>query len=195
LTATGSPATTPAATFDSYIHEGDWHWALNSTIPDGIDALEIVSATGPKSAPVYVEAIQLIPVLNTTDASGMQMLNGSFMDPKQISPKVAASVYELAGHVCMGHIYLRANTTDGQTLLAPISYDEAQTLEYEGVSMTCDEAASQESQEEPDTSSMGSMEGMPMGPMSAPPAPAASNAVSNSVLSVLLVAVAFVVLV
>jgi hypothetical protein len=51
-----------------------------------------------------------------------------------ISPDVAASVTELAGHMCMGHIFVAVDTADGM-LTGPMVY----TPEEAG-SATCDDA-------------------------------------------------------
>lgn len=74
-----------------------------------------------------------------TDLDGTLMYNGSFAS-SDLKPGVAylfktdEKVDELSGHVCMGHIYARVNTTDGGSVVAPLSYNDR------GKGKTCEEA-------------------------------------------------------
>lgn len=95
---------------------------------------------------------------------------------------VAGDAYALAGHMCMGHIYLRGNTTDGTSLLAPLTY-----VDVEDEGLTCDQAV--EAYTGGVLPPMGSMDGMDgmsgmpgMSGMGDAPAPAASGAAANTVL-------------
>jgi hypothetical protein len=94
----------------------------------GLSQLQIVDGNGDGS----VEGVTL-KTLNPP-VSGTQNLGGSYA-VTDINPAVAANMDELAGHICMGHIYVSAKMESGQMLMGKLVY----TAE-EGSTFTCDEA-------------------------------------------------------
>lgn len=121
---------TPVGTFTSSFepHEA-WVWSFNST--SDIESLEFVDKEGTASAPTYFPVVELAAELNTTDADGMLMLTGSFAD-SDVNTDLFEGMDGVAEHVCEGHIFLRANTTGGESLLAPLEYQvnsEGETCE------------------------------------------------------------------
>lgn len=112
---------------ESYTHLGEWFWDVTNgtNMNNGLESLEIVDRKGAATAPTYTTAVTLLSSPTTSTLS-----NGSFSNA-DINPAVAASIDELASHVCMGHIYVKANTTDGP-LVGKLQYqvnDEGQTCE------------------------------------------------------------------
>jgi hypothetical protein len=136
----------------------------------GLSQLQIVDGAGDGS----VEGV----TLKTFDPplTGGQNLSGSF-DASQVNPAVAGSLNELAGHVCMGHIYAAAKMESGQILMGKLVY-----VPEQGSTLACDEAVPGEHGGATDDHS------------TTPPASTAliSSAISRSAVAVVIVAALFV---
>jgi len=74
--------------------------------------------------------------LKTLDpsVSGDSQLSGTF-DASALNPAVGGDLDELAGHICMGHIYAAAKLEGGQMLTGKLAYEPE-----EGSTLTCEEA-------------------------------------------------------
>ncbi len=103
-------------------------WQVNVTDVVGLSQLQIVDGQGDGS----VEGVTLKVLDPPVD--GSQNLSGSF-NGSDLNPAVAANAAELAGHICMGHIYASAKMESGQMLMGKIVY-----VPEKGSAMTCDEA-------------------------------------------------------
>lgn len=66
--------------------------------------------------------------------SGDVEFAGSF-GASEVNSAVAGDLDELAGHICMGHIYAAAKMENGQILMGKIRY-----VPEEGSTLTCEEA-------------------------------------------------------
>ena len=113
-----------------------FYWQINVTDIKGLTEVVIADGMGTD----YVDAV----VLQSFNPafSGSQNINGSFGDAA-IAPATAGSVDELAGHICMGHIYAIAKTTAGD-LIGKIVYVPDDTA-------TCEEAVAMHTTDTPST--------------------------------------------
>ena len=145
----GSKAT-GAANVEAYLHEGIFYWTLNTTkTAKRVETLQIVDGKG------NTQVVALILDTFTPPLSGAKIANGS-TDGTDLNPAVAADLYELAGHMCMGHIYALVTTPSGD-LQGPFVYQPE-----DGVTDTCANTVAAYA-----PSGM-NMEGMVMGPSPSP---------------------------
>ncbi|KAG7671506.1 hypothetical protein Ndes2526B_g09333 [Nannochloris sp. 'desiccata'] len=104
-------------------------WQVNVTDVVGLSQLQIVDGMGDGS----VEGVTLM-TLDPPVTAESENLSGSF-DASAVNPAVASNLGELAGHICMGHIYAAAKMEDGQMLMGKLRY-----MPEEGSALTCEEA-------------------------------------------------------
>lgn len=151
-----------------YTHADKFYWQINVTDVEGLN--EVVIADG--IAGDYVDAVTLKAF--SPAFSGSQSINGSFAGT-DINPAVAGDIDELAGHVCMGHIFVVAKTTGGN-LVGKITY-----APQEGSTETCEEA----------TVKYSGTETAPPAPAATPVSAAPARSMASAVCAAGLIAAAF----
>lgn len=129
LTPVGGPSVTGSGTVLIQADDEQVSWQIEVSDVVGLSLLQIVDGQGTGS----VEGI----TLKTFDppVDGTQNISGSF-DGSDLNPAVAGNAGELAGHICMGHIYASAKMVSGQMLMGAINY----VVPENGSTMTCDDA-------------------------------------------------------
>ncbi len=116
LAALDGAPTPGALALRAEVHDGGWHWTADAAGVQGLTRLSIVDGK-PAPGRRAEEAVELLVLSNPL--TGVGALSGDFGDA-DISPAVAADASELAGHVCMGHIWVLAETAAGP-LAAPLA--------------------------------------------------------------------------
>jgi len=116
---------------EAYIHDGEWTWTLNST--ESLLTAEIADRRGDALNPVLTNLVDLDLQKEPAEIDGGAILtyNGTFDDsaievmnmPKLFKEeRNMTNALQLAGHMCMGHIFAVVNTTDGVSAYGPLTY-------------------------------------------------------------------------
>jgi hypothetical protein len=116
---------------EAYIHDGEWTWTLNST--ESLLTAEIADRRGDALNPVLTSLVDLDLQKEPLEIDGGAILtyNGTFDDSAievENMPKLfkeernMTNALQLAGHMCMGHIFAVVNTTDGVSAYGPLTY-------------------------------------------------------------------------
>lgn len=103
-----------------YTHAGGIIWQANVTLAKGQTLTEMAIVDGKGAGAVVAAAIPVTPAL--VGPLTAKAINGSFDALDTLNPAVATDEIDLAGHMCMGHIYGVATTSAGE-LTAPFAYD------------------------------------------------------------------------
>jgi len=118
---------------EAYIHDGEWTWTLNST--ESLLTAEIADRRGDALNPVLTNLVDLGLQKEPVEIDGGAILtyNGTFADSAikvENMPNLfkeernMTNALQLAGHMCMGHIFAVVNTTDGVSAYGPLTYAE-----------------------------------------------------------------------
>ena len=116
---------------EAYIHDGEWTWTLNST--ESLLTAEIADRRGDALNPVLTNLVGLDLQKEPLEIDGGAILtyNGTFDDSAievENMPNLfkeernMTNALQLAGHMCMGHIFAVVNTTDGVSAYGPLTY-------------------------------------------------------------------------
>lgn len=116
---------------EAYIHDGEWTWTLNST--ESLLTAEIADRRGDALNPVLTNLVNLDLQKEPAEIDGGAILtyNGTFDDSAiqvENMPNLfkeernMTNALQLAGHMCMGHIFAVVNTTDGVSAYGPLTY-------------------------------------------------------------------------
>lgn len=114
---------------EAFIHHGEWTWELNTTMP--LSIAEIADRSGDATNPKLTDLVDLVLDEDPVLAENIYAYKGTFGDESiEISNKPnlfkdernMTNAQQLAGHMCMGHIFVVANTTDGLFGYGPLIF-------------------------------------------------------------------------
>ncbi len=133
---------TSIANAEAFIHDGEWTWEVNSTLP--LSTAGIVDRRGDAANPEFTDLVDLIIDTKINQVEDLYQYQGTFDDSSiEVSNKPSlfkeernmTNALQLAGHMCMGHIFVLANTTEGFSVHAPLMYSKDGDC-YEGTKTT-----------------------------------------------------------
>lgn len=116
---------------EAYIHDGEWVWTLNSTVP--LQTAEIADRRGGALNPILTNLVDLDlqKEPEKIEAGSILRYNGTFDDTAIETSNMPnlfkeernmTNALQLAGHMCMGHIFVVANGTDGMSAYGPLTF-------------------------------------------------------------------------
>ena len=127
---------------EAFIHDGEWTWEVNSTLP--LSTAGIVDRRGDAANPEFTDLVNFIIDTKVNPVEDVYQYQGTFDDSSievQNKPSLfkeernMTNALQLAGHMCMGHIFVLANTTEGLSVYAPLMYSKDGDC-YEGTKTT-----------------------------------------------------------
>jgi len=127
---------------EAFIHDGEWTWEANTTA--SLSTLAIVDRRGDAANPEFTDLVDLSITVQDTPVGDLYQYEGTFDDSSieiQNKPSLfkeernMTNALQLAGHMCMGHIFILANTTDGSSVYGPLVYAKDGDC-YEGTKTT-----------------------------------------------------------
>lgn len=133
---------TSVGNVEAFIHDGEWTWEVNSTVP--LSTAGIVDRRGDAANPEFTDLVDFTIAPQDNPVGDLYQYQGTF-DDSSIEIKNKPSLFkeernmtnalQLAGHMCMGHIFVLANTTDGSSVYGPLMYSKDGDC-YEGTKTT-----------------------------------------------------------
>lgn len=127
---------------EAFIHDGEWTWEVNSTTP--LSTAGIVDRRGDAANPEFTDLVDFVIVPQDNPVGDLYQYEGTFDDSSieiQNKPSLfkeernMTNALQLAGHMCMGHIFVLANTADGSSVYGPLMYSKDGDC-YEGTKTT-----------------------------------------------------------
>ena len=134
---------TSVGNVEAFIHDGEWAWEANSTVP--LSTMAIVDRRGDAANPEFTDLVDLSIIPQDTPVGDMYQYEGTFDDGSiEVENKPSlfkeernmTNALQLAGHMCMGHIFILAtDATDGSNVYGPLMYAKDGDC-YEGTKTT-----------------------------------------------------------